>query len=319
MAQLNTRTKSQIPWAAVNMPDLTDKTAVITGAEGGLGREIARRLAAAGATVVMACLDAADGEAAAAEIRQALPQAALHVRQIDLGDLASIHRFGTGLGAVAERIDILINNAGVMALPDLRTSDGFEMQMGVNHLGHFALTGLLLDHLRTTRTARVVTVSSFAHTFGRLNLDDLHFQRRRYGKWLAYAQSKLANMLFALELQRRLAAQQDSTISVAAHPGYAATPLLTASTEIAGSRFWQRFMTTGNRLVAQAPAAGALPILYAATAENVGGGEFFGPDGFTRLRGNPTRTPPAARARERYAAGQLWQLSEAQTGVRYLS
>lgn len=304
-------------WTIEDIPDLTGKTAVITGADGGLGRETTRGLAAAGATVVMACRNSTEGEAAAAAIRQDLPQADLQVREIDLADLASIARFADNLGAAGERIDILINNAGVMALPELRTTDGFEMQIGVNHLGHFALTGLLLDRLRAAPAARVVTVSSFAHAFGRVDLEDLHFRRRRYGKWQSYAQSKLANLLFASRLQKLLAAAKAPTISVAAHPGYAATPLLTTSSEISGSRLWSGFMNTGNRLVAQTPAAGALPSLYAATVANVVGGEFFGPDGLTRLRGNPRRSRPSARTLKRGVAEQLWQLSETQTGIRY--
>lgn len=303
-------------WTIENIPDLTGKTAVITGADGGLGRETTRGLAAAGATVVMACRNPAEGEAAAAGIRQEFPHADLQVREIDLADLASIARFADNLGG--ERIDILINNAGVMALPELRTTDGFEMQIGVNHLGHFALTGLLLHRLRASPAARVVTVSSLAHAFGRVDIEDLHFRRRRYGKWQSYAQSKLANLLFAARLQQLLAVAKDAAISVAAHPGYAATPLLTTSSEIAGSRFWSGFMNAGNRLVAQTPAAGALPSLYAATVANVVGGEFFGPDGLSKLRGNPARTRPAARACSQKTAEQLWALSETQTGIRYV-
>lgn len=306
-------------WSNKEIPDLTGKIAIVTGANSGLGLETTRGLAGAGATVVMACRNTAKGEAAAADIQSRQPNVDLHIRELDLANLACVRAFAENPGPANERVDILVNNAGVMALPMRRTADGFEMQVGTNHLGHFALTGLLLGRLRAADKARVVTVSSLAHTLGSIDLDDLNWETRRYGKWLAYGQAKLANLMFALSLQRRLAENGDATISVAAHPGYAATELQTAGPDMEGARLMRLGMIAANMMVAQSQAAGALPSLYAATAADVRGGEYFGPDGFGEFWGGPTRVKPAGRARKRETADQLWEVSQTLTGVRYLS
>jgi hypothetical protein len=213
-------------------------------------------------------------------------------------------------------LHVLCNNAGVMAIPHRKTADGFEMQLGTNHLGHFALTGLLLDRLLATPGARVVSVSSNAHKFGAMRWDDLQWERR-YRKWFAYSQSKLANLLFAFELQRRLAAQGAGLISVGCHPGYAATNLQAAGPRMQGSSLGEGIMELANRLFAQSAAMGALPTLYAATAPDVKGGDYIGPDGLGEQWGYPKKVPSNARSRDADAQRRLWEISEQLTGVRY--
>src|SRR4051812_13358090 len=238
--------KPRLRWTADDLPDQAGRHVIVTGANSGLGEVTARRLAAAGASVVLACRNTAKGEAAAARMTGDVT-----VRRLDLSDLASVREFADGTGEV----DVLVNNAGVMAVPLGRTADGFELQIGTNFLGHFALTGLLLPNL----TDRVVTISSPAHRAGRIDVDDLNFERRRYSRWPAYAQSKLADLLFAFELDRRLRAAGSAMRSVAAHPGYAASDIGR------GGGFQQRLITVGNRILAQSAEAGALPMLYAAS------------------------------------------------------
>jgi NAD(P)-dependent dehydrogenase (short-subunit alcohol dehydrogenase family) len=255
-------------WTTENIPDLGGKIAIVTGGNSGIGFETARALARKGVSVIVASRNLARGEVAAGRIRQEHLQADLSVMELDLADLSSVSRFADAFRLSFPRLDILVNNAGVMATPYGKTADGFEMQIGTNHLGHFALTGFLIDILMRTPGARIVTVSSFAHLFGRINFDDLNSENR-YWRWMAYCQSKLANLLFAYELQRRLERAGSSAISVAAHPGYSATNLQD-DTEF-------RFL---NSLFAQSPEMGALPVLYAATASDVEGGDFYGPDRF---------------------------------------
>uniref|UniRef100_UPI00245798FF oxidoreductase n=1 Tax=Nocardia wallacei TaxID=480035 RepID=UPI00245798FF len=257
-----------------------------------------RALVAAGAQVIMACRDEVKARAVANEIGDRA-----HVRRLDLADLASIRQFADSV----ERADVLINNAGVMALPLRRTADGFEMQIGTNHLGHFALTGLLLDKIAD----RVVTVSSGAHVIGRIDLEDLNWERRRYERWQAYGQSKLANLMFAYELQRRLAAAGSSKVSVAAHPGYAATELQSHT-----ESFLDRVMALGNRILAQSAEMGALPSLFAATAD-VEPGRFYGPTNLRGLRGHPGPSGSSAASPDEVAARRLWELSEQLTKVTY--
>lgn len=307
-------TKSQ--WTTADMPDLTGKVAIVTGANSGLGYETALALAQKNARVVMACRNQEKGERARAQIAEQAPEAALDLRRLDLADLSSVRAFAGAVRADYDRLDMLINNAGVMALPYRETADGFEMQFGTNHLGHFALTGLLLDLLLATPEARVVTVSSLVHRRGRLNFDDLQSQKQ-YSKWGAYGQSKLANLLFAYELQRRLTAVSADTISVAAHPGYAATQLQEAGPNMEGSTLQRQIMDLANKLFAQSAAMGALPTLYAATAPEVRGGEFYGPDGFGGARGYPVCTDSSPRSHDVAAAIKLWQVSEELTGVTY--
>jgi NAD(P)-dependent dehydrogenase (short-subunit alcohol dehydrogenase family) len=282
-----------------DIADQSGRTVVVTGANSGIGAATARQLAGAGASVVLACRNLAKGQAAAAAMT-----GAVEVRQLDLADLASVRAFAEGIDAV----DVLINNAGVMAVPQARTADGFEMQFGTNHLGHFALTGLLLPQI----TDRVVTLSSGAHRMGHIDVDDLNWTRRRYQAWGAYGQSKLANLMFALELQRRLSAHGSPVRSVAAHPGYAATELQSHT----GTSF-DRLMAIGNRVVAQSADMGAMPSLYAATVPDLPGGSYVGPGGLLELRGHPRVVGSTKAARDERVAARLWELSEQLTDVHY--
>jgi NAD(P)-dependent dehydrogenase (short-subunit alcohol dehydrogenase family) len=294
------------------MPAQAGRTAVVTGANSGLGLVVTRELARHGARVVMAARHATRNETAAAAIKAEIPTADLEPARLDLADLESVRSFARDFAAGHDRLDLLINNAGVMAAPRGRTADGFELQLGTNHLGPFALTGLLLPWLLNRPDARVVTVSSGVHHGGQMAFDDLQGERR-YSRWGAYAQSKLANLLFALELDRRLRAAARPLASVAAHPGYAATNL-----QFSGPPAYQRpFMWLGNRLFAQSAEMGALPLLYAATFPQLPGGSYVGPDGIAEGRGHPTLVSPSAAAQDPGTARRLWELSESLTGVRF--
>lgn len=305
-------------WTTAQMPSLKDKVAIVTGANSGLGLETSVALAAAGATVVMACRNPAKAAPALAEVQRRVPQARATLMSLDLADLASVRQFAADFGRHS-RLDLLFNNAGVMAVPLARTRDGFEMQIGTNHLGHFALTGLLFDALKATPDARVVNVASLAHRWTRgMNLDDLNFERSKYSKWDAYGKSKLANLLFTLELDRRLKAAGSGVKVIAAHPGYAATNLQFVGPQIEGSALSRRIMQVGNAIFAQPANMGALPSLYAATAADVAGGDYIGPDGFQQLKGHPTRAGSRPSARDPQTAARLWQLSESLTGVKFL-
>jgi NAD(P)-dependent dehydrogenase (short-subunit alcohol dehydrogenase family) len=298
------------------MPDLTGKVAVVTGANSGLGYETARGLARHAAHVVLACRDLERGRAAVARLQDELPKASLELLELDLADLAVVRRFATEFAGRHTRLDILVNNAGVMAIPYRETADGFEMQWGVNHLGHFALTGLLLDRILHSPGARVVTVSSYYH---RLFNGDVArgVAANGYEKWSAYGRSKLANLLFAFELQRRLEACGAEAISLAAHPGYAATNLQSRGPRMEGSRLKGWIMSLGNRLIAQSAAMGALPLLYAATAPDASGCDYIGPDGLMGLRGFPSRARASVTAYDKETAAELWRVSETLTGVTY--
>ena len=300
-------------WTAEQMPSQAGRTAIVTGANSGLGLEAARALAAAGAQVVLACRNTAKGEEAAESIRSRAAGASVIVEELDLASLDSVRACAGRLVSGCESLDLLINNAGVMA-PGRRTetADGFELQIGTNHLGHFALTGLLLPHLQGRKGARVVTVSSTAHRFGRIRFDDLQGERR-YNRWRAYGQSKLANVLFARELDRRLRAAGSTVASLAAHPGYAATNLQTA----APPAFDRAVFAVSNRLLAQSAEMGALPQLYAATRPNLEGGLFIGPDGFEQQRGHPQVVAPNRHGQDAAVAARLWEVSEDLTGVGY--
>jgi NAD(P)-dependent dehydrogenase (short-subunit alcohol dehydrogenase family) len=303
-------------WTTNDMPNLAGRVVVVTGANSGLGFEASRALASGGARVIMACRNAAKAESARQRILDEHRDARVEVMTLDLASLASVRQFAAELATRSEAVHVLCNNAGVMALPRCETADGFEMQLGTNHLGHFALTGLVLPLLLATPAARIVTQSSGAHRMGRIDFDDLH-GTRRYGKWTAYAQSKLANLLFAFELDRRLRKRQATAMSVACHPGYAATELQFAGPKMEGSSFMERIMSLGNQLFAQDAATGALPTLYAATAAEVGGGDYIGPDGIGELWGQPKKVEAVARARDPELAAHLWKISSELTGVGY--
>jgi NAD(P)-dependent dehydrogenase (short-subunit alcohol dehydrogenase family) len=292
-------------WTAADIPDQSGRVAVVTGANSGLGLATARELAGHGATVVMAVRDEAKGSRAAASVG-----GEVSVRALDLADLASVREFASSLPFA--RIDLLINNAGVMAPPRRLTADGFESQFGTNHLGHFALTGLLLERLLAASSPRVVTLSSGAHRIGWMRFDDLQMEHR-YVNWLAYGQSKLANLMFCFELQKRASAAGTSLLSLAAHPGYAQTNL-----QFAGPKWWeQAIMRVSNPVLGQSAEMGALPTLYAAVAPGVPGGSFVGPDGPFEQRGYPKIVTAASRAYKEEDWRRLWEASEELTGVRY--
>jgi len=303
-------------WTSKDVPDQTARTVVVTGANSGIGFHAARVLAERGADVVLGVRDTSRGEEAAGRIRDGARDARVDVRRLDLADLGSVREFAAGVGErFGYGLDMLINNAGVMALPYRTTADGFEMQLGTNHLGHFALTGLLLDALLRRPDPRVVTVSSAAHRMGRINFDDLQSERS-YRKWPAYGQSKLANLLFAYELQRRASAAGTPLRSVAAHPGYSATNLQVAGPQMSGSSLNERFMVMLNKVVAQSSEMGAEPTLYAATTPDLLGA-FVGPSGPGEMRGHPQVVTSNSRAMDETTARRLWEVSEALTGVRY--
>ncbi|MFE0150393.1 oxidoreductase [Nonomuraea sp. NPDC059007] len=297
-------------WTAADIGDLSGLAAVVTGANSGIGMIAAGELARRGAATVLACRDVAKGEAAAQLMKKAAPHASIEVRQLDLADLASVRAFAA---AYTGGLDVLVNNAGVMALPYRQTVDGFEMQFGTNHLGHFALTGLLLPRLLERPDPRVVTVSSGLHKGGHIDFDDLQGERS-YRKWAAYGQSKLANLLFAYELQRRAAG---ALTSVAAHPGYAATNLQAVGPRMEGNPILEFGSRLGNVLFAQSAERGALPLLYAATERGLAGGTYVGPDGRFGSRGYPTPIDSSPASKDRAVAARLWSVSEALTGVHY--
>ena len=299
-------------WTAQRLPDLSGKVAVVTGATGGIGGPVARELARAGATVVIAARDAGRGAAAAEAIRAAVPSAAVEVGDLDLASLDSIRAFAERFAEAHDGADILVDCAGVMATARATTADGFEMQFGVNHLGHFALAGLLMPGMKDRAGARVVTVSSLNHKWGRIDFDDPQ-QERSYKRWRSYNQSKLANLLFAFELDRRLRAAHAAAESVAAHPGYTDTSLQRRMED----SLERRVLLVTNRLFGQSPDMGALPVLYAAAAPDVPGGTYIGPGGAGEARGYPAIAAASAAARDPALAARLWDVSEQLTGVSF--
>ena len=300
------RPAARTRWAFDDIPDLTGRTAVVTGANSGIGFETARMLALRGARVVLACRDPGRGEGAAERIRAANPAGDATFAPLDLADLDSVTAFAGAFATDHARLDLLVNNAGVLVPPLGRTKDGFELQLGINHLGHFALTGRLLPALARTRGARVVVVSSMAQSGGLIDFDDLNWERRRYAAGAAYGQSKLANMMFALELHRRAAGT--GLCVTAAHPGWTATDL--GRTAGAAARF-------ASRLVGMKPRDGALPTLRAATDPAAESGSYWGPARLHGLNGPPVRVTVPARANDSATAARLWDESERLTGVRF--
>lgn len=291
-------------WTQDDLPGQEGRVVVVTGATGGLGLEMTRALAAAGAHVVMAVRNTDRGLAGAERVRRTGPRGTVEVRRLDVSDLSSVRAFAAEL----DTVDVLVNNAGIMAVPRARSADGFELQLATNHLGHFALANLLLPRL----TDRVVVVGSAAHRSGEVDVDDLHFERRGYAPYAAYAQSKLANLLFLAELQRRLAAVGSPLRATGAHPGYTATGIQAGT----GSRFFTRLSDLGNALFGMRPHQGALPILCAATLD-VAGGSYLGPHLPGELLGRPAYVGRSSAAQDGRLARALWERSEELTGVEF--
>jgi NAD(P)-dependent dehydrogenase (short-subunit alcohol dehydrogenase family) len=299
-------------WTTADVPDQGGRVAVVTGANTGIGYHTAAVLAHRGAHVVLAVRNLEKGNAALARIKAADPKADVTLQELDLASLDSVRAAAGALRSAYPRIDLLINNAGVMWTPKQHTKDGFELQFGTNHLGHFALTGLLLDHLLPVRGSRVVTVSSVGHRIrASIHFDDLQLERR-YDRVAAYGQSKLANLLFTYELQRRLAAQQKNTIAVAAHPGAAGTELTRNLPAVL-----KPAVAVLSPLIFQSAAMGALPTLRAATDPAVEGGQYYGPDGLGEQRGHPKLVQSSAQSHDEELQRRLWAASEELTGVTF--
>jgi NAD(P)-dependent dehydrogenase (short-subunit alcohol dehydrogenase family) len=294
-------------WTANDIPDLHGKTAIVTGANSGIGYETALGLAMKNALVVLGCRNVEKGRVAADKIRKKYPEAVIEEIPLDLAELASVRKFADTFIQRHKKLDILGNVAGVMAIPERQeTADGFERQFGTNHLGHFLLTGLLLDVIRSTPGARIVTVSSAAHRMGKIDFNNLNAEQA-YKRWPVYGMSKLANLLFTYELQRRLEKGENDTIAVASHPGYTATNL---------QRYTKLFKFL-NPILAQKQEIGVLPTLYAAVGADVQGGEYYGPDGFLEQRGYPKKVQSTKESHSVENAKQLWEISEKMTGVHY--
>ncbi|MCB0862193.1 MAG: SDR family oxidoreductase [Solirubrobacterales bacterium] len=311
-------------WTADDIPDLKGRTAVVTGGNSGIGEIECRELAAHGARVILACRNEQKGEDAVARIRSDLgaagSKAQIEVRKLDLASLDSVSKFADGLAAeLPDGIDLLVNNAGVMAPPRLETEDGFELQFGTNHLGHFALTGRLFPLLRKKPGSRVVTVSSIAARMGKMNFDDLH-GRKGYRRWMAYGQSKLANQIFALDLQTLIDEAGLDMKSMAAHPGVSATNLTSAGNDLDSGLMGllsKPFLKLNDLFIAQSAEHGALPILRAATDPDLAGGSYIGCDGRGERRGKPVVVAPRKVALNREVADRLWQESVKATGVDF--
>ncbi len=298
-------------WTAAEMPDMHGKVALVTGANSGLGLETTRALVIKGAHVIMACRDQEKGRRVKTSLEESIEGASLELAELDLASLASIRTFAQGFQADHTQLDLLFNNAGVMAIPQRKTQDGFEWQFGTNYLGHFALTGLLLPTLLTTPQSRVITTSSFAQLLGKIEFDNLNSERS-YSRWSAYGKSKLADLMFAFELQRRLKRAGATTISVAAHPGYAHTSLQSTSAN-ASQAISEHLMYT--LYGGQSAAMGALPQLYAATSPHIYGGEYVGPDGLFGMSGYPKKVRGMKSAYNEQVAARLWEVSVELTGV----
>ncbi len=297
-------------WTVADMPDQSGRTAIVTGANSGLGYDTAAALAGAGAAVVLAVRNLDKGKEAVDRINKSSPDAVVSLQELDLSSLDSVRRAADELRAAHPRIDLLINNAGVMYLPSRETTkDGFEMQFGTNHLGHFALTGLLLDNLRSVDGSRIVTVSSVGHRImARIRFEDPHFETG-YNRVQAYGQSKLANLLFTYELQRRLAADGAPTIAAAAHPGFSDTELMRYLPVFVPDIVWKIFTQPADK--------GALPTLRAATDPGVQGGQYYGPDGIGEVKGHPKLVASSAQSHDEDIQRRLWTMSEELTGVTY--
>lgn len=303
-------------WRTDDLSDQSERTVVITGGNSGIGLEAARALAQRGARVIIASRDATRASAAAEQLRGEHPGATVETAALDLSSLASVRACAADLNERCARLDVLINNAGVMGIPRRETEDGFETQLGTNHFGHFALTALLFEKLVGTRDARIVTVASLAHHFGFMNFFNLH-GALFYDPWFAYAQSKLANMLFTFELDRRCRAAGLSVRAVACHPGIAATNLPYAAPRMRNSPLGETLIKSFTSIVSQSAADGALPTLYAGFAADVEGGDYIGPDGLGEMRGAPRKVPSSLLARSEMVAKELWRATEEATRITF--
>ena len=302
-------------WTAEDMDDLGGETVIVTGANSGLGFSATRELARHGAQVVMACRNLEKADDARQEIEDEVENADLDVIKLDLADLESVSSFAENFRDKYDSLDVLCNNAGLMAIPRRETQDGFEMQFGVNHLGHFALTGHLIDMIQESG-GRVVNQSSMAHEGGEIDFDDL-MGEDDYSKWGAYGQSKLANLLFTYELDRRLEDADSEAMSIGCHPGVSDTNLFRKGPEMTGSRVKLLVGEVFTRILGQSPDKGCLPMLYAASTDSLEGGEYIGPDGFREMRGYPEKQDSTDESHNKEDAQRLWQVSEELTGVSF--
>ncbi len=304
-------------WTASDIPDLKGKIAIVTGANSGLGYYTCLELARKGAHVVLAARNKERGKAAVEKILKEIPGADLQFMKLDLANIESVKYFADAFLEEYEKLDILVNNAGLMAIPLQRTEQGFEMQFGTNHLGHFALTALLIDFINKTPGSRIINVSSLMHKYGKINFDDLNSEKS-YKKWRAYSQSKLANILFTLELHKRLRLAAKQTQVMAVHPGYAATNLQYRGPELEGSRMRLIYNQLLNKIIAQSAAMGALPSLFAATCEQAVSGKYYGPSGLNSLRGYPREEAINPKYINPDVAKRLWEESERLAGIKFL-
>jgi NAD(P)-dependent dehydrogenase (short-subunit alcohol dehydrogenase family) len=303
-------------WSTADIGDLTGRVALVTGANSGIGYETTRSLAEHGAHVILACRDDEKARRARDKLESDLERSSLELLHLNLADLVSVRRAADEVLAEHARLDILVNNAGVMGTPYRQTADGFELQMATNHLGHFALTGLLLDRIVTTARSRIVTVSSHLHRMGQLRLDDVA-GTTFHSTWVSYGTSKLANLLFVAELSRRLQAAGLPTLAVAAHPGWTRSNLAASGAALGNSRVRRKLGRVAGSVLGQSAAGGALPVLCAATSSAVGPGQFIGPAHLFGFYGPPKVARPSRRARDTEAAVALWEASEELTAVRY--
>jgi NAD(P)-dependent dehydrogenase (short-subunit alcohol dehydrogenase family) len=303
-------------WTAADIGDQTGRVALVTGANSGIGYETARALADHGAHVIMGCRDEEKARRARDKLESELERSSLELLHLDLADLVSVRRAADAVRSDHARLDLLINNAGVMGTPYRQTPDGFELQMATNHLGHFALTGLLFDRIVTTERSRVVTLSSHLHRLGRGRAGDLA-AGTFHSTWVAYGSSKLANLLFTAELSHRLSAAGLRTMALAAHPGWTRSNLAGTGAALGTNRVRRKLARMAGTTLGQSAASGALPVLCAATSSSVGPGQYIGPAHLAGLSGPPRVARPSRRARDRRAAAELWETSEELTGVRF--